>query len=365
MKKIIVTGASGQAGSLMIGYLLQNTDALIYAVVRQLSVPNHINLRPYLNENRVRFINSDITDPHSMDNIIKEIKPDYFINFAAASYVATSWDRPAHTIDTNVISVINQLEAIRKYSPMTRYYQSSSSEMFGNVDYTPQDEKHPFKPRSPYGVSKVAAHLMVKVYRESYGLYAVCGICFNFESKNRGFHFFTRKITLGIGNIKKEILAKKPVSPIEVGNLDTARDWQHCNDVLNAVWRMLNQDEFNPEFNWSAKNVKDYVVASGELHTAREFIEKAFKMAEIKIVNTNAENLSPVFDNNGRQIIYSLEDGQPVVVVNPSLYRPADVFTLCGDSSLIRKELGWKPKYSFDELVCEMVSNDFPTPAEN
>lgn len=393
-KKVVITGISGQAGSTMIKYLLENAPGIeIYGVVRQLSVTNHENIAAFKNNPKVHIINGDITDPHSTNQIIGDIKPDYFINFAAASFVKTSWDNPVQVFETNVLSVIHQLEAIRKYSPFTRYYQSSSSEMFGDVLYSPQDEKHPLRPRSPYGASKVSAHSLVKVYRESYNLYAVCGICFNFEGPSRGEQFLTRKITKGVARIAKQIRlfekgvegiapSKLEFEPIVLGNLDAKRDWSFCEDTMDGVWRILNQDVYrsnikdkikefdktghlmlprniNPTwFKITVDNLKDYVLASGENHSVREFIVEAFKSINIPIVDSNSKRLVPTANDKGRQINYSLKSGEPVVVVSPEFYRPAEVDVLLGDSSLARNELGWKPKSTFTDLVKKMVLND-------
>lgn len=348
--KIVITGISGQDGSHMADYLLQNTDAEIYGIIRQLSVPNHCNIEHLKGNPRVHLIEGDISDPHSMTGIIEKLKPDYFINFAANSFVKTSWDTPASVIQNNTMSVLHQLEAIRRFSPSTRYYQAGSSEEFGDIQYVPQDEKHPLRPRSPYGASKAAARHIVKVYRESYGLYAVCGWLFNHEGTRRGEQFVTRKITKGVAKIAKRLIWNKalsqyntqlvgdflPISPIELGNLEAKRDWSDSEDFVDGVWKMLNQ---------IPGHVKDYVLSSNETHTIREFIELAFAAAGINIIKNDAGG-------------YSLDNGTPVVVINPEFYRPAEVDLLWGDSNNIRKDLGWKPRSTFKDLVVKMVNND-------
>ena len=203
--KIIITGITGQDGSLMADYLLRNTEAVIYGVVRQLSVPNHDNIAHLKGNPRVHLVEGDITCPHSMSGIVRSIQPDYFINFAANSFVGTSWKNPTQVFETNAVSVLHQLEAIRVHCPTCRYYQAGSSEEFGDVQYCPQDEKHPLRPRSPYGASKAAARHLVKVYRETYNLYAVAGWLFNHEGVRRGKQFVSRKVTAGIAQMKRDI----------------------------------------------------------------------------------------------------------------------------------------------------------------
>lgn len=335
--KVVITGLTGQDGSNMADFLLRETEHEIYGVVRQLSSPNYCNITHLKGNPRVKLIDGDITDPHSMSGIVERLHPDYFINFAANSFVGTSWKNPAQVMETNATSVLHQLEAIRKYSPNTRYYQAGSSEEFGDIQYTPQDEKHPLRPRSPYGASKAAARHLVKVYRESYNLYAVAGWLFNHEGVRRGEQFVTRKITKGVAKIFNEVKTRSKISPIELGNLDAKRDWSDSEDFMTGVWLMLNQDKYHNKIN-------DYVLASGEAHTIREFVEEAFKTAGINIINNRSE--------------YILETGESVVVINPEFYRPAEVNLLLGDSSNIRKELGWKPKSTFKDLVNKMVRSD-------
>jgi GDPmannose 4,6-dehydratase len=340
----IVTGVTGQDGSYMVDYLLKNTDLHIVGGVRRLSVYNHVNIK-HINSDRFVLLNFDLTDPHSITRIVEKLKPEYFINLAAQSFVASSWDFARQTWATNSTSILDILEAIRLYKPECRMYQAGSSEEFGNVSYVPQDEKHPLKPRSPYGASKAAARQLIKVYRESYGLYAVQGWLFNHESERRGVEFVTRKITTNVARIKKEIETGEKITPVELGNVDAKRDWSHAYDFVDGIWKMLNQ-----------KEPKDYVLSSNETHTVREFIEKAFLAANItghwSYLNLDHEDKKP--ENE----VFRKDTGEILVKINPKFYRPAEVDLLFGDSSLARKELNWDPKISFDNLIKKMVEND-------
>lgn len=375
MKKVLITGCTGQAGSKMVDYLLRNTNNTIVGGVRRLSVKNHKNINHLKNEPRFKLIDLDITDQINTERVIKEESPDYFINFAANSFVGNSWDMPVNHFMTNTMSVMYQLEAIRKYCADCRYFNAGSSEEFGNVDYSPQDANHPQKPRSPYGASKCAARNIVKVWRESYGLYAVQPFMFNYESEKRGVEFVTRKITTEVARIHKEFWLLKAVgdlsffpSPIQLGNLDAKRDWSYCDDTLDGVWKMLNQDierkdipfdlleNKRDQTEYYSKHIKDYVLASGETHSIREFVEEAFDCAGFK-----KENCKWTGEGLEEKYICDLEyDGSYVVLVkiNPKFYRPAEVELLLGDSTPARKELGWEPKTSFKELVKKMVEQD-------
>lgn len=343
-KTCIVTGVTGQDGSYMVDYLLKNTDLYIVGGVRRLSVYNHTNIK-HINHDRFLLLNFDLTDSHSICRIVEKLQPEYFINLAAQSFVASSWDFARQTWATNSTSVLDILEAIRLHKPDCKMYQAGSSEEFGNVSYVPQDENHPLKPRSPYGASKAAARQLVKVYRESYGLYAIQGWLFNHESERRGVEFVTRKITTNVARIKKEIGAGVKITPLELGNIDAKRDWSHAQDFVDGIWKMLNQ-----------KEPKDYVLSSNETHTVREFVEKAFEVAGIKghwsFKSLNHEDKRP--ENE----VFRKDTGQILVEINPKFYRPAEVELLFGDSNLARKELNWKPEITFDSLVKKMVEND-------
>lgn len=388
-KKIVVTGATGQDGSYMIEYLLANTQDTIIAAIRRTSQAILSNLKGVLDNPRVKLVTMDLTDPHSIDSVVREEQPDYFINFGAQAFVGASWQIPALTNDTNADGVYRCLEAIRRHAPHCRFYNAGTSEEFGKVEYSPQDEKHPARPQSPYGASKVAARQHVRVYRESYGLYAVQGWLFNHESERRGADYVTRKITLGVARIARAIKDGKPFDPIELGNIDAKRDWSHAYDFVDGVWRMLNQDEIKfsdgtrrltETYSGNhAEYIKEYVLSSGETHTVREFIELAFAAAGI----TNGKWYNP--SGNPTDERYELhylgvlnrkkwEDdslhrwththtsdmdwARTVVRINPVFYRPAEVELLLGDSSAARSELGWQPKVSFTELVSRMVKSD-------
>jgi len=393
MRKIIVTGCTGQLGSYLVDYLLENTAFDIIGTVRRLSVPNHGNIAHVKND-RFSLATMDLGDVHSIENLIKEHQPAYFINCAANSFVGSSWQLPVQHMQYNAIGVMHQLEAIRKHSPHTRYFNMGSSEEFGNAQYIPQDEKHILSPKSPYGVSKCAARYVTKVYRESYDLYAIQGITFNFESKKRGLEFLTAKVVHAIGKIKNSINNNLPIEPLVVGNLESKRSWQHCLDVCDGIWRMLNQDIYNQVTKSNIANlqnlfekrvaldgaanedlnkalfetsvrkflssgVKEYVLSSDTCHSVREFIELAFERAGIDIIDVNQDRLEPTTDKNGQQVNYVLDDYNKTSLVLSSreFFRPADVTYLHGDSSLIKKELGWKPKYDFEMLVNEMVDS--------
>lgn len=372
-ENIVVTGVTGQDGSHMVDFLLKNTEYNVFGGVRRLSVYNHENIK-HINDSRFSLVNFDLTDSHAISRIIEVLQPKYFINFAAQSFVASSWDFSRQTWQTNSTAVLDILEAVRQYCPTCRFYNAGSSEEFGNVSYTPQDENHPLRPRSPYGASKAAARQLVKVYRESYNMYAVQGWLFNHEGERRGEEFVTRKITKNIARISNEIKNGKIPTPMELGNVNAKRDWSYAPDFVEGVWRMLNQENHRSEVKASMykkgsillpyaidkKNIecmspllKDYVLSSGENHTIREFVDVAFNSVGIhgKWVGTDLEE---------KYIV----DGSPntpshiLVNINQKFYRPAEVDTLLGDSTMARRELGWNPKTSFKDLVKLMVDSE-------
>lgn len=356
-KVVFITGVTGQDGSHMVDYLLKNTDYMIFGGVRRLSVPNHANLKHIdWSTNRFALVNFDLSDAHAINAIVKELKPDYFINLAAQTFVGSSWDFPAQTWECNTTGVIHILEAIRQHKPTCRFYNAGSSEEYGNVEYVPQDEKHPSKPRSPYGASKAAARQLVKVYRESYKLYAIQGLLFNHEGPRRGEEFVTRKITKGVARIKKALVSGKTFNSIELGNIYAKRDWSDAEDFVDAIWRMLNQEKFRIDFD-SNMQIQEYVVSSNETHTIKEFIELAFKTADITGGwhgnGINEEYSISITDALRYEPISSV-----LVKINPKFYRPAEVDLLLGNSNLIRRELQWQPKTSFNQLVEKMVHND-------
>jgi GDPmannose 4,6-dehydratase len=344
-KKVIITGVTGQDGSYMADLLLEETDYEIYGMVRRTSTKNYKNIEHLLNNPRFKTVTGDLSDSQSIDNLVREIKPDYFINLAAQSFVGSSWQIPEQTFDIDAIGVIRCLEAIRKHVPNCRFYNAGSSEELGNVDYSPQDEKHPLKPRSPYGAAKAAARHIVKVYRESYNLYAIQGLLYNHESERRGEEFVTRKITKNVSRIKKAIDQNEKFEPLELGNIDAKRDWSHAKDFVRGIWIMLNQEE-----------PKEYLLSSNETHTVKEFIEKSFKLAGIYGTwKSSGIDKKFILNKTDNSIYY---DDQILVQINPVFYRPAEVDLLFGNSGEARTKLNWMPEISFDDLVKLMVKND-------
>jgi GDPmannose 4,6-dehydratase len=337
MKKIIITGVTGQDGSHMVDYLLKNTDHKIYGAVRRLSVKNHENILHLEDEPRFKLINMDLNDAHSMRDVILDIQPNYFINFAAQSFVAGSWDYPIQTWDTDANAVLHILESVRRFAPSCRFYNAGSSEEFGDVIRSPQDEEHPLRPQSPYGAAKCAARHIVRVYRESYKLFAIQGWLFNHEGTRRGLDFVTRKISNGVAKIKFAIDNDKKIPVLNLGNIDARRDWSDAEDFMDGVWMMINQEK-----------PKNYVLGSGEMHSVREFLNKCLELAGI---NFKSEG------SNDEEKYYT-EKGELIFKVNPKYYRPAEVHELCGDCSLAEKEMGWVRKTNFNGLVEKMYKND-------
>lgn len=339
MKNVIITGVTGQDGSHMADYLLANTDLQILGAVRRLSVSNHKNIS-HISSPRFKLIDLDISDPESVNSAIIKYKPDYFINLAANSFVGTSWEMPVNHMQTNCMGVLYQLEAIRKFAPNCRYYNAGSSEEFGDVAFSPQTEFHPLRPRSPYGASKAAARQVVKVWRDSYNLYAVQGWLFNHEGTRRGVEFVTRKITRGVAAIKKAIDSNNFIEAIKLGNLESKRDWSDAEDFVHGIWLMLNQEK-----------PKDYVLSSNETHTVREFVELSFAAAGIEGQWLGKKGtIEEVFINKDSRL--------PMVMIDPKFFRPAEVELLLGDSTMARSELNWQPKTSFFQLVKKMTLND-------
>ncbi len=340
--KVIITGVSGQDGSNMVRYLLKNVENIrIYGAIRRLSVKNHENISD-VKDSRFTFINLDITDQQSIFNQVKEIQPDYIINFAAQSFVGESWNSPIQTFTTNTLSVMYFLEAVREYVPKCRFYSAGSSEEFGDVEYVPQDIKHPCKPRSPYGASKCSARFLTKVYRESYDLFAIHCILFNHEGIKRGKEFVTRKITSNIARIKKELDNGEEITPFELGNIYAKRDWSDSEDFVEAVWLMLNMD-----------TPREYVLSSNETHTVKEFIELACDAADLQykwIENGN--------ELDTKLCIYTPLGDKVALEISEKYYRPAEVDLLYGCSKETREVLNWEPKVSFKELVQKMVKHD-------
>jgi GDPmannose 4,6-dehydratase len=338
MKKIIITGVTGQDGSHMVDYLLKNTNHELYGTARRLSVKNHENILHLEKESRFNLINMDLNDAHSIRDVILDVQPDYFINFAAQSFVAGSWDYPIQTWDTDADAVLHILESIRRFSPHCKFYNAGSSEEFGDVICSPQDEKHPLRPQSPYGAAKCAARHIVRVYRESYNLYAVQGWLFNHEGSRRGLDFVTRKITHTIARVKIAMEKGKTPPVLKLGNIEAKRDWSDAEDFMEGVWLMLNQDF-----------PKNYVLGSGEMHTVREFLNEALKNAGIKFTSSG-ENEAEKYFNENKDLIFE---------VDPKFYRPAEVHELCGDCALAENEMGWTRKTDFYGLVKKMYQSDY------
>ena len=313
VKRALITGITGQDGSYLAEFLLDK-DYEVYGVVRRSSTEHFERIEGI--RNRVRLLHADLLDQSSLIRALQEARPHEIYNLAAQSFVPTSWDEPTLTAQFTAVGVTRLLEAMRQVAPEARFYQASSSEMFGKVRETPQSEQTPFHPRSPYGVAKCYGHYITVNYRESYDLYCCSGILFNHESPRRGREFVTRKITHGVA----EIAAGRAES-LGLGNLDARRDWGFAGDYVRAMWMMLQQEEAD-----------DFVVATGETHSVREFCEVAFGH-----VGLNWEDY---------------------VVIDEAFMRPAEVDLLVGDAAKAKELLGWEPNTTFEDLVTMMVDAD-------
>ncbi len=330
MKNALITGITGQDGSYLAELLLEN-GYNVYGIMRRKSVVDYGNVEHI--KDKINFIYADMTDEISLINAMKISQADEVYNLAAQSFVATSWEQPLATADIDALGVTNMLEAIRTVKPTSRFYQASTSEMFGLVQEIPQKETTPFYPRSPYGVAKLYGHWITKNYRESYNLFACSGILFNHESERRGKEFVTRKITDAVARIKLGVQ-----NHLELGNMDSKRDWGHSKDYVKAMWLMLQQD--TPD---------DYVIATNETRTVREFVEIAFKHVGITV-----EWQGSGIDEIG----IDTATGNTIVKINPKFFRPAEVDILLGDSTKAEENLGWEREISFANLVERMVIND-------
>ena len=315
MKRALITGITGQDGSYL-AELLLNKGYQVYGLVRRLSTPNTENIRHLLD--KVELISGDLLDQKSLDDAVAEAQPDEVYNLAAQSFVKTSWNQAVLTGEYTALGVTRMLEAVKTVNRKAKFYQASSSEMFGKVTETPQKETTRFYPRSPYGVAKVYGHYITVNYRESYDMFACSGILFNHESPRRGIEFVTRKISHAVAGIS---LGKQ--DKLVLGNLDSKRDWGFAGDYVDAMWRMLQQD--TPD---------DYVIATGETHSIEEFVQEAFKVI-------GKENWQDYVESN-----------------NPKFMRPAEVDYLIGDYSKAKDVLGWTPSTSFKDLVKMMVEED-------
>lgn len=329
-KNALITGITGQDGSYLSELLLEK-GYNVYGLMRRKSSVDYGNVAHL--KDKIEFIYADMTDIVSLINAVKISQPDEVYNLAAQSFVGTSWEQPIATADIDAIGVLNILETIRLTHPKARFYQASTSEMFGLVQEVPQTEKTPFYPRSPYGVAKLYGHWITKNYRESYGMYACSGILFNHESERRGKEFVTRKITDAVAKIKYGLQEY-----VELGNMDAKRDWGHAKDYVQAMWLMLQQEQAD-----------DYVIATNETRTVREFVIEAFKAAGIELV----------FEGEGdNEVAKNKATGQVVVKINPKFYRPAEVELLIGNPEKAERILGWKREINFSNLVDRMVKND-------
>src|SRR5918994_1967711 len=312
-KRAIITGITGQDGSYL-AELLLGKGYEVFGVVRRLSAPNVWRIQHLLE--RVTLLQADLLDQLSLIKAVETSQPAEFYNLAAMSFVPASWDQPMLTGEYNAQGVTRALEAVGSVNPKIRFYQASSSEMYGRVREVPQTEMTPFYPRSPYGVTKVFGHYITVNYRESYDLFACSGILFNHESPRRGIEFVTRKVTDGVARIKLGL-----ANHLGLGNLDACRDWGFAGDYVRAMWLMLQQDAAD-----------DYVIATGVTHSVRQLVEAAFGHAGL--------------------------DWQKYVRVDPAFLRPAEVDHLIGDSSKARRVLGWTPQVSFEQLIAMMVDAD-------
>ena len=338
MKKILITGVLGQDGANMAEYLLGLDNLKVYGMIRRSGSPNHENITDFENHENFELVDGDLSDCASIDRLVKNLQPDYLINFGANSFVGVSWDMPLSVLDVNTGGVIRCLEAIRKFKPDCRFYSAGSSEEFGDVDYSPQDIKHPIKPRSPYGASKAAARHIVKVYRESYDLFAVHSILFNHEGMKRGREFVTRKITNKVAEIKHALDKKISFETLQLGNINSRRDWSDSRDFVEGVWLIMNQDK-----------PKDYVLSSDKTHSVKEFVQKAFDFAGVP----------GLWSGEGMDEKFRLfQENTVLAEINEKFYRPAEVDLLLGDSTPVREELGWKPKISLDKMIESMVQKD-------
>ena len=314
-KTALITGVTGQDGSYLAEFLLQKNYRVV-GVTRRTSTPNYERIKSIVD--KIELIQGDLIDQHSLTYAIRDTKPDEIYNLAAQSFVPTSWNQPVLTGEFTALGVTRILEAMRIARPKARFYQASSSEMFGKVRQTPQSETTPFYPRSPYGVAKVYGHWITVNYRESYNLFAVSGILFNHESPRRGLEFVTRKISLAAARIK---LGKQ--KKLKLGNLNSKRDWGYAPDYVEAMWLMLQQ-----------KKAQDFVIGTGESHSVKEFVVEAFKAVGI-------EDWQKYVDHNSHKEM-----------------RPAEVDHLIADPSKAKSKLNWKPKTSFNQLVRVMVEAD-------
>jgi len=337
VKKALITGITGQDGSYLAEFLLKKGYE-IHGIIRRASTFNtqridHIYQDPHEENVRLHLHYGDMTDSSNLSRLVEKINPDEIYNLAAQSHVAVSFDSPEYTTDVDAMGTLRLLDAIKDSRIETRFYQASTSELFGKVKEVPQNEKTPFYPRSPYACAKLYAYWIVKNYREAYDIFAVNGILFNHESPRRGKTFVTRKISRAVARIVNNKQKK-----IFLGNLDAKRDWGYAKDYIKMMWMMLQHDK--PE---------DYVIATGETHSVREFVEKAFNYIGIEI---------KWIDEGVNEKGINKKTGEILIEIDPKYFRPTEVDLLVGDATKAKKELGWKPKITFTELVELMVQSD-------
>lgn len=335
MKKALITGITGQDGSYL-AELLHNHGYEVHGTIRRSSDAYHRNLK--IIGTHYILHQTDLSDENSISKCISSIQPDEIYNCAAQSHVKISFDLPINTADINALGTLRLLEAIRQIKPDTKLYQASTSEQFGTTTTVPQNELTTFNPASPYGISKLFAHWSVINYRSAYNIFACNGILFNHESPRRGGLFVTKKITSSFAKIYTDIKHGKKHSPVELGNVDSLRDWGHAKDYVEAMWLILQQNK--PD---------DYVISSQSQYSVRDFCNTAgiFFGFDLEWV-----------DEKEREKAIDKKTGKTIVVVNPIFYRPVDVVNLFGDSTKARRVLGWKPKYNFHDLVEEMCRYD-------
>lgn len=347
-KKALITGITGQDGAYLAEFLLDKGYE-VHGIKRRASLINtqridHLYQDPHVDDAKLHLHYGDMTDASSLQRTIQKAQPDEIYNLAAQSHVAVSFKEPEYTAESDAVGTLRILEAIRNLGieKDCRFYQASTSEMFGKVRETPQTEKTPFYPRSPYGAAKVYAYWITVNYRESYGMHASNGILFNHESPKRGETFVTRKITRGLARIAQGL-----DQCIYLGNLDARRDWGHAKDFVEAQWLMLQQDE--PD---------DYVIATGEQHSVRDFVNASTAAMGIKLdwEEQGEHEHGRVF--SCEETYHGINVGDIIVRIDPRYYRPAEVETLLGDPSKARKVLGWAPKISFERMVGEMIEHD-------
>jgi GDPmannose 4,6-dehydratase len=338
MKKALITGITGQDGSYLADLLISKGYE-VYGIIRRTSIfstqrLDHLYLDPHVKGGRLKLMYGDMQDANAIANIVREVQPDEVYNLAAQSHVRVSFDIPEYTADVVAVGTLRILEAIRDFCPKAKFYQASSSEMFGRANETPQKETTPFHPRSPYAVSKVFGYWATVNYREAYNIFACNGILFDHESPRRGETFVTRKITRAVARIKAGLQ-----DCLYLGNLEAKRDWGYAGDYVEAMWQMLQQDK--PD---------DYVIASGETHTVREFLELAFRHAGFEIESNGEKGLNEKYIDK--------KTGKVVVALDQKYYRPSEVDLLLGDYHKAYTKLGWMPKIKFYELVELMVDAD-------